>query len=90
MFRLPLQPMWDQDLTMFQHTLGVWLGSDTICVSLSSPLVDIVLFKLFLTDFPQEFLKRVTREVSTPNKNKKCFVPLSNYCGISHIGYIKK
>ena len=42
-------------------------SKDSICNRLSPPLVDIVLFKLSLSDFPSRFSKCVCeREVSTP------------------------
>ena len=58
-------------------------GSDTIYNSSSLPLADIILFGFSISSFPSRFLKCVCYgEVSTP-LYKECFVPLSNWRGIS-------
>ena len=59
-----LQSMWDPQSTptgpniLASTSARIYL-SNTICNSSSSLLPDIVLFRLFLSDFPSRFLKRV-------------------------------
>ena len=48
--------------------------ADRICNISTLSLVDIVLFGFSLSGFSSRFLKRVYKE---------CFVPVSNWCGIS-------